>query len=100
MRELGADEAVAGDLRDRASIDAALTGVDAVFHGTPAFAPDSAELGVGMVEAATAAGVDRFAFSGVYHPLLSLVNHASMRPIEEALYRSGQHPRPRAAHLR
>jgi uncharacterized protein YbjT (DUF2867 family) len=89
VRELGADEAVAGDLRDRASIDAALTGVDAVFHVTPAFAPDSAELGVGMVEAATAAGVDRFVFSGVYHPSLSLVNHASMRPIEEALYRSG-----------
>jgi uncharacterized protein YbjT (DUF2867 family) len=39
VRELGADEAVAGDLRDRASIDAALTGVDAVFHVTPAFAP-------------------------------------------------------------
>jgi uncharacterized protein YbjT (DUF2867 family) len=89
VRELGADEAVAGDMRDRASIDAALTGVDAVFHVTPAFAPDSAELGVGMVEAATAAGVDRFVFSGVYHPSLSLVNHASMRPIEEALYRSG-----------
>jgi uncharacterized protein YbjT (DUF2867 family) len=87
-RELGATETVAGDLRDRASIDAALDGVDAVFHITPAFAPDSAELGVGMVEAATAAGVERFVFSGVYHPSLSLVNHASMRPIEEALYHS------------
>jgi uncharacterized protein YbjT (DUF2867 family) len=89
VRELGADEAVAGDLRDRASIDAALAGVDGVFHVTPAFAPDSAELGIGMVEAATAAGVERFVFSGVYHPSLSLVNHASMRPIKEALYRSG-----------
>jgi uncharacterized protein YbjT (DUF2867 family) len=87
-RELGADEAVAGDLRDRPSINAALTGVDGVFHVTPAFAPDSAELGIAMVEAATAAGVDRFVFSGVYHLSLSLVNHASMRPIEEALYRS------------
>jgi uncharacterized protein YbjT (DUF2867 family) len=88
VRELGANEAVPGDLRDRASIDAALKGIDAVFHVTPAFAPDSAALGVGMVEAATAAGVERFVFSGVYHPSLSLVNHASMRPIEEALYRS------------
>jgi uncharacterized protein YbjT (DUF2867 family) len=85
---LGAQETVAGDLRDRASIDAALKGVDAVFHVTPAFAPDAAELGVGMVEAATAAGVERFVFSGVYHPSLSLANHASVRPIEEALYRS------------
>lgn len=88
VRELGADEIVAGDLRNRASIDAALTGVDGVFHVTPAFAPDSAELGLAMVDAATAAGVGRFVFSGVYHPSLSLVNHASMRPIEEALYRS------------
>jgi uncharacterized protein YbjT (DUF2867 family) len=89
IRELGATEAVAGDLRDRASIDAALDGVDAVFHITPAFAADATELGIGMVEAATAAGVQRFVFSGVYHPSLSLVNHASMRPIEQALYRSG-----------
>lgn len=88
VRELGADETVAGDLRDRESIDAALKGVDGVFHVTPAFAPDSAALGIGMVEAATSAGVNRFVFSGVYHPSLSLVNHADMRPIEEALYRS------------
>jgi uncharacterized protein YbjT (DUF2867 family) len=88
VRELGADETVSGDLRDRGSIDAALDGVNAVFHVTPAFAPDSAALGIGMIEAATAADVDRFVFSGVYHPSLSLVNHASMRPVEEALYRS------------
>lgn len=86
VRELGADETVAGDLRDRASIDADFDGVDAVFHVTPAFAPDSAELGVSMVEAATAAGVDRFVFSGVYHRSLSLGEpRACMRPIEEAL---------------
>lgn len=89
VRELGEIETVGADLRDRASIDAALDGVDAVFHITPAFVPDATELGVGMVEAATAAGVQRFVFSGVYHPSLSLVNHASMRPIEQALYRSG-----------
>jgi uncharacterized protein YbjT (DUF2867 family) len=88
-RELGATETVAGDLRDRASIDAALDGVDAVFHITPAFAPDAAKLGVDMIEAATTAGVERFVFSGVYHPSLSLVNHASMRPIEQAIYHSG-----------
>ncbi len=86
--ELGADETVPGDLRDRASIDAALRGVDGVFHITPAFAPDAAALGIDMVDAATAAGVDRFVFSGVYHPSLALENHASTRPVEEALYRS------------
>ena len=54
----------------------------------PAFAPDSAALGTGVVAAAQAAGVRRLVFSGVYHPSLSLVNHASMRPVEEAVYRS------------
>ena len=88
VRELGADEQVAGDLRDRASIDAALDGVDGVFHVIPAFASDSTELGVKMVQAAEAAGVARFVFQGVYHPSLSLANHADLRPIEQALYRS------------
>jgi len=88
VRGHGADDVVVGDLRDRDSIDAALRGVDGVFHITPAFAPDSAELGTAMVDAAVRAGVQRFVFSGVYHPSLSLVNHASMRPIEQALYRS------------
>jgi uncharacterized protein YbjT (DUF2867 family) len=88
VRALGAQESVRGDLRDRASIMAALDGVDGVFHVIPAFAPDSTDLGVGMVEAAAAAGIRRFVFSGVYHPSLSLVNHAALRPVEEALYRS------------
>jgi uncharacterized protein YbjT (DUF2867 family) len=84
----GADEAVAGDLRDAGSIGAALDGVDGVFLIIPAFAADTAALGTGVVAAAQAAGVRRMVFSGVYHPSLSLVNHASTRPVEEALYHS------------
>ena len=87
-KEAGADEAVAGDLRDPASLRAALDGADGVFLIIPAFAPDTAELGTGVVAAAQAAGVRRVVFSGVYHPSLSLVNHASTRPVEEALYHS------------
>lgn len=87
-RASGAAETVEADLRDRASLDRALEGVDGVFHITPAFAPDSAELGVAMVVAAEQAGVRRFVFSGVYHPSLPLVNHATTRPVEAALYAS------------
>ena len=79
---------MAGDLRDPASVRAALDGVDGVFLIIPAFAPDTAALGTGVVAAAQAAGVRRLVFSGVYHPSLSLVNHASMRPVEEAVYHS------------
>lgn len=38
--------------------------------------------------AAVHAGARKIVYSGVYHPSLSLGNHASTRPIEEALYRS------------
>jgi uncharacterized protein YbjT (DUF2867 family) len=85
----GAEEAAAGDLRDSGSLRTALDGVDGVFLIIPAFAPDAAELGTGVVAAAQAAGVRRIVFSGVYHPSLSLVNHASTRPVEEAIYHSG-----------
>jgi uncharacterized protein YbjT (DUF2867 family) len=88
LAKTGVTEAVAGDLRDRDSMRAALDSMDGLFLILPAFAPDTAELGTSMVVAAQAAGVRRVVFSGVYHPSLSLVNHADTRPIEEALYNS------------
>jgi uncharacterized protein YbjT (DUF2867 family) len=41
VRDAGADQAVAGDLRDSVGMRAALDGVDGVFLIIPAFAPDS-----------------------------------------------------------
>jgi uncharacterized protein YbjT (DUF2867 family) len=87
-RSAGAQETITADLRDRGSLSAALRGVDGVFLITPAFAPDATDLGLGTVEAAIAAGVSKVVYSGVYHPSLGLVNHASTRPVEEALYAS------------
>ena len=77
LADAGVDETVAGDLRDPDGMRAALDGVEGVFLIIPAFAPDTAELGTALVMAAQAAGVRRVVFSGVYHPSLSLVNHAS-----------------------
>ena len=37
---------------------------------------------------AVATGVGKIVYNGVYHPSLSLVNHATTRPIEAALYES------------
>jgi uncharacterized protein YbjT (DUF2867 family) len=89
-RHQGADEAVVGDLGDADSLHAAAIGVEGVFHLNPAFAPNEAELGVAMVEAAKAAGVRKFVFSSVIHPSISaLSNHAAKRPVEEALCESG-----------
>ena len=62
-RKSGATEMATGDLRDRASLDSALKGIDAVFYIAPAFLPDEAEIGEGMVDSAKRAGVRRFVFS-------------------------------------
>ncbi len=87
-RAAAAREIVLGDLGDRTSLDAAMAGMDGVFLITPAFAPDATRLALNAVEAAVRAGVRKVVYSGVYHPSLSLVNHAGTRAVEEALYRS------------
>jgi len=87
-KEAGADKTVIGSLDDEASLLTAAKGMDGVFHIIPAF-HNEISAGVNMVNAAKAAGVKKFVFSSVYHPSLSLVNHAQKRPAEEALYQSG-----------
>jgi uncharacterized protein YbjT (DUF2867 family) len=90
VRQHGAAEIAIGDLTDRASLDAALTGVDGVFYIAPAFIAKEADVGKSMVEAATETGVRRFVFSSVIHPILSgLTNHAQKAPVEEALLTAG-----------
>ncbi len=89
VRAHGAAEIAVGDLRDRASLDAALKGVDRVFYIAPAFQPDEAELGERMVDATKRAGVRRIVFSSVIHPILTaLGNHGAKGPVEEAILMS------------
>lgn len=87
-RRHGGIETVHADLADRESIDSALDGVDGAFLITPAFHPDATRMGVNFVWAAAEAGVDKLVYNGVYHPSLSLINHAGTQPVEEAIYRS------------
>lgn len=86
VRKHGAGEVVVGDLRDQKSVRAALEGVDRVFYLAPAFLADEAAVGKSVVAAAIDAGVRRFVFSSVIHPVLSgLANHAAKAPVEEAV---------------
>lgn len=85
----GATEVAIGDLTDAASLKAALQGVGSVFYIAPAFIENEAEVGVNMVRAAQAAGVRRFVFSSVIHPVISaLINHSAKAPVEAALIES------------
>ena len=86
----GAQEAVVGDLTDTASVGRAMAGMSRVFYIAPAFLPNEADVGVAIVRAAKDAGVKRFVFSSVIHPILSeLANHAAKAPVEDALLTSG-----------
>jgi uncharacterized protein YbjT (DUF2867 family) len=88
-RKNGAVETMVGDLRDVAGLDEAMRDVDAVFHIGPAFVADESQLGLNVVSAARRRGVKKVVFSGVSHPSDRLENHASKRPVEDALFRSG-----------
>jgi uncharacterized protein YbjT (DUF2867 family) len=85
----GVDETVNGDLNDLNSLRNAIQNVDGVYYLNPVFMENEIQMGLNMVKAAEEAKIDKFVFSSVYHPSLSLENHVSKRPIEEALYESG-----------
>jgi uncharacterized protein YbjT (DUF2867 family) len=89
-RNNGAAEVAIGDLTEPASLSPAAAGMDGVFHIGPAHAATEAEMGLAMVDAAAAAGVRKFVFSGVIHPSISaMTNHGAAKlPVEEALYSS------------
>jgi len=89
-RSNGAAEAAIGDLTERATLSRAAAGMDGVFHIGPAHAAGEAQMGVAMVDAAVAARVRKFVFSGVIHPSISaMTNHGAAKlPVEEALYSS------------
>jgi uncharacterized protein YbjT (DUF2867 family) len=89
VRKNGAGEIAIGDLQDQRSVDAALVGIQAIFYVAPAFLPNEAEVGKAVVASAQKAGVRRFVFSSVIHPVLSLPNHAAKAPVEEAVINSG-----------
>lgn len=86
----GAAETAIGDLHDRAVIEAALLGMEALFYIAPAFIHDEASLGKQVVDAAMKAGVRRIVFSSVIHPTLAaLENHREKGPVEDAIFESG-----------
>src|SRR5476651_1350142 len=60
VRKHGAAEVAIGNLSDRASLDAALKGVGSIFYIAPAYLPNEANVGQGVVDAAKQAGVRRF----------------------------------------
>lgn len=90
MRALGAREVVAADMRLASDLRRAVEGVRAVYHICPNVSPDELPMGAALIEAARAAGVERFVYHSVLHPQAEAMPHhwAKLR-VEETLFTSG-----------
>ena len=90
LRELGAQEVIAGDMRDRAVMEGAVHRVQAIYHICPNMSPDELTIGRLVVGAARSAGVAHFVYHSVLHPQTEAMPHhwAKLR-VEEHLFESG-----------
>ncbi len=85
----GAREGIQGDLRSAGDVREALAGVDRVYHIGPNFQADEYEIAVGLIDAAKAEGVARFAFHSVIHPMSGkMPHHWEKLRVEEYLIES------------
>jgi uncharacterized protein YbjT (DUF2867 family) len=90
LRELGAREAVAGDVRDAAAVEQALHGVQALYHICPNMSPDELAIGRLVIGAARSAGVAHFVYHSVLHPQTeAMPHHWQKLRVEEHLFESG-----------
>ncbi|MBS1886064.1 MAG: NmrA family NAD(P)-binding protein [Actinobacteria bacterium] len=90
VRALGASEVIVGDAADPEVLARAMRGVTAVYHVGPTAHPCEAEIGVGVVNAAAAAGVGHFVYASVLHARISaLYNHRAKLVVEEQLVGAG-----------
>ncbi len=90
LREAGASEVVAGDLRSVADLLRAVDGARAVYHICPNVHPDEVPIGRAAISAAQAAGVEHFVFHSVLHPQAeAMPHHWNKLRVEEALFVSG-----------
>jgi uncharacterized protein YbjT (DUF2867 family) len=90
VRDVGAQDVLAGDMRDRAVMDRATDGVRAIYHICPNMSPDEFSIGQVTVGAARAAGVEQFVYHSVLHPQTeAMPHHWQKLRTEELLFESG-----------
>jgi len=86
----GAQDTVAGDMRDARVLGAAHQGVTAVYHICPNMSPDEVRIGRMMLAAARSAGVTHYVYHSVLHPQTeNMPHHWNKLLVEAALFESG-----------
>lgn len=90
LKSLGVAETQVGDFRSDADVRRAIDGARSVLHIPPRFTEDEAAIGLRVVAAARAAGVEHLVFSSVFHPQMRKMDHHwSKLLVEEAVIESG-----------
>ena len=90
VQELGAHEAVVGDMRVQSVMDRAVRGARAVYHICPNMSPDELAIGQTVIRAARSAAVECFVYHSVLHPQTeSMPHHWEKLRVEEQLFESG-----------
>jgi uncharacterized protein YbjT (DUF2867 family) len=88
-RANGAASTFVGDVRRLADIDAAMHGVDKIFHICPRFDEDEIAVGDAMINAAKKHGVQHFIYYSVIHGQIeALTHHRDKRIVEGNLMES------------
>ncbi len=90
VTDLGAREVAIGDMRRQETLDRAAHGVRALYHICPNMNPDELAMGQVAIQAARAAGVERFVYLSVLHPQTeAMPHHWQKLRVEERLFESG-----------
>lgn len=89
LRTAGVAEVVVGDISDPEVLRAAIRGVRTIYHVGPTLHPREREMGIALIDAARAEGVEHVVFSSVLHSIITdLVQHEIKRDVEEHLLAS------------
>jgi uncharacterized protein YbjT (DUF2867 family) len=90
VEELGAHQAVVGDMGLQSTMDRAVGGARAIYHICPNMHPEEDALGRVAIGAARRAGVQCFVYHSVLHPQVEDMPHHWLKMrVEEQLFRSG-----------
>ncbi|MEX2029631.1 MAG: NmrA family NAD(P)-binding protein [Anaerolineales bacterium] len=90
LTQLGARQAIAGDMRLLPDLRRAMDGVRAVYHICPNLHPDEVQIGRDVIAAAVETGVEHLVLHSVLHPQAEVMpHHAHKLRVEEALFESG-----------
>ncbi|MBE9478448.1 MAG: NmrA family NAD(P)-binding protein, partial [Chloroflexi bacterium] len=90
VEEIGAVEAIHGDLHDRRTMDQAVEGIRAVYHIPPNVHPDEVAIGKTVISAAQSAEIELFVYHSVAHPHIeAMPHHWQKMRVEEQLFSCG-----------